>query len=115
MAVYLLHSSVPLKRSNGSPVLHYIGYAPDGQVHRRLDDHLHNKSSSTLVREFLRQGADLLVGNVWTGETYQDEQRRKRMGHLQRYCYVCRLNALREEWYQRVGQPGPIFPGGSER
>ena len=103
MAVYLLHSDEPLLRSDGTPVVHYVGHAPDGEVHRRLADHLRGRHPARLVQAFLERGATLLLGNVWMGEGRDYERRLKQMGHLNRRCYVCRLNALRAEWYERIG------------
>jgi hypothetical protein len=94
MAVYLLHSTVPLARAGGREVRHYLGYTPDGGLAQRLAAHRAGRKSARIVQEFLRQGADLVVGNYWPGLSPLDERRMKANGHLERKCLQCQANEL---------------------
>lgn len=114
MAVYLLHSDVPLLRSDGTPVFHYVGWAPDGEVYRRLQDHLRGRNRSVLVQQFLERGATLWLGNHWWGKDREYERRLKLMGHLSRRCYRCKEVRLREEWNEALAEGELLSPSGGE-
>lgn len=115
MAVYLLHSSVPLVRSDGTPVQHYVGWAPDGEVLRRLGDHLLHRHPARLVEAFLERGAILQVGYVWPELTREDERRVKSAGHLDRRCYLCRIERLSSQHWAMLDSLRPAPRSGSEQ
>jgi hypothetical protein len=94
MAVYLIHSTVPLTRASGREVRHYLGYTPDGGLEARIAAHRAGRKSARVVQEFLRHGAELIVGNYWEGLSPLDERRMKRNGHLERKCLQCQANEL---------------------
>jgi hypothetical protein len=108
MAVYLLHSSVPLLRSDGTPVQHYVGWAPEGEVGRRYHDHLKGRNRAQLVGAFLERGGTLIIGNVWKGRDRDFERRLKSMGHLARRCYQCKMEKLQLEWDTAVAEEPPL-------
>lgn len=113
MAVYLLHSDVPLLRSDGTPVVHYVGWAPDGEVGRRLLDHLRGRHPAVLVQQFLAREATLWLGNHWWGKDRDFERRLKMMGHLSRRCFRCREVKLREQWNEALAEGSLLTPSGS--
>jgi len=89
MALYLLHSTVPLVRPNGSEVRHYVGWCRDGHVERRVKLHRSGRSRVGILRAFLQHGAQLMLVRVWAGATPSDEQYIKHGGHLGELCPVC--------------------------
>ena len=97
MGVYLLHSSVPLTRSNGEEVRHYLGWCSPGMLPRRLMEHQTNRHSAKVVQAFLAKGAELSLGNYWPRRTRTDEVQMKKNGHLARLCLVCALEVLSRE------------------
>lgn len=98
MGVYLLHSSVPLVRSNGEEVRHYLGWCSPGMFPRRFHEHETNRHSAKVVQAFLAAGGVLSLGNYWPGLTPADEQRMKRNGHLGEKCLVCALERATRVW-----------------
>lgn len=114
MAVYLLHSDVPLLRSDGTPVVHYVGWAPDGEVARRLQDHLRGRNRAVLVQQFLERGATIWLGNHWWGKGRDFERRLKRMGHLSRRCFRCQEVKLHEQWNEALAEGSLLGASGSE-
>lgn len=96
MAVYLLHFTHPLVRSNGEVVQHYLGYVEDGQMLRRLEQHRRGRHTAPVVKAAIANNSDLRLGAYWQGQTRNDERRRKQNGHLRRHCAICRAeDALR--------------------
>ena len=102
MAVYLLHSSVPLRRSDGTLVRHYLGCTSDDGLANRLEEHTTGRSRVPIIRAFLANGGTLQVGNLWPGRGYRDEHRMKRAGHLARHCYACRIDDLLDKWIEAL-------------
>lgn len=98
MGVYLLHSSVPLVRSNGVEVRHYLGWCSPGMFPRRFHEHETNRHSSKVVQAMLAKGGILSLGNYWPGLTRYDEVQMKRNGHLVEKCLVCQLETLTRGW-----------------
>src|SRR6187402_3115353 len=98
MGVYLLHSSVPLVRSNGEEVRHYLGWCSPGMFPRRFHEHETNRHSSKIVQAFLAKGGVLSLGNYWPEKTRHDEVQIKRNGHLSRSCLVCALEECTRVW-----------------
>jgi hypothetical protein len=94
MAVYLLHSTVPLKRANGAEVRHYMGWTQDGCLPKRIAAHKRNRHSARLVQAFLAAGGELQVGRYWPELDRADESRLKRNGHVAQYCLICKLEEL---------------------
>jgi hypothetical protein len=112
MAVYLLHSTVPLIRENGSEVRHYLGWTCEGNMPDRLEAHYENRKSAKIVQEFLRRGGELWLGRYWEGLTRLDEKRMKLNGHISSHCRVCQLIALRDKWIEDMGTAGLSLPLG---
>lgn len=112
MAVYLLHSTVPLLRANGGEVRHYLGYCGEGTFDYRLFCHQQGRHSAKIVQAFLLRGGDLWLGNYWPELTRDDERRMKKGGHLPDRCLVCRIEALTKELHDRTGTaiPSPRMP-----
>ena len=97
MAVYLLHSTVPLVRESGREVRHYLGWCKDSRIHERLGDHDRGHCSSRIVQAFISAGGLLLLGNYWPELTREDERRMKRAGHLQAKCLHCELEEVKRK------------------
>lgn len=114
MAVYLLHFDVPLLRSDGTPVGHYVGWAPDGEVTRRLEDHLRGRHPAKLVQALLAQNTEMWVGNHWHGQDRDYERRLKRMGHLARRCYRCKSLLLHDQWTEALMEGSQYALSGNE-
>jgi hypothetical protein len=89
MALYLLHSTVPLHRAGTRAVQHYIGYCADRSVTKRVHEHRVGKSQAAIIRAFRALGAQLILARVWAGATREDERRIKIAGHLGELCPVC--------------------------
>lgn len=97
MAVYLLHSTVPLVMPDGREVRHYLGWTPDGRFYDRLQAHVNNRKSARIVQAFLAAGGTLCLGNYYAGLDRNDERRMKSAGHISRRCLVCKRNELERE------------------
>lgn len=102
MAVYLLHSTVALQRYNGTLVRHYLGCTAKDRIDERLLEHTNGRSRVPIVKAFLEKGGVLQLGNLWTEEGYDFEQRLKRAGHLARHCYACRIDSLIDAWVEAL-------------
>jgi hypothetical protein len=103
VGVYLLHSTVPLRRSGGRTVMHYMGWCKEGNLFHRLEEHNHNRHSAKIVQAFLAAGGILLIGRYWPGTTPDDEQRMKRNGHIDQHCYICKMNELQQKLVESIG------------
>jgi len=103
MGVYLLHSSIPLVRSNGEEVRHYLGWCSPGMFPRRFHEHETGRHSSKVVQAMLAKGGILSLGMYWPGLTRHDEARMKKNGHLAEKCLVCRLETVTREWMAMTG------------
>lgn len=88
--LYLLHASTPLRRSNGTGALHYLGWTEDGDLLRRLRLHRSGRARVALTTEFHRRGIKLLLTAIWPGGTRTMERRLKDNGHLAQWCPLCR-------------------------
>jgi predicted GIY-YIG superfamily endonuclease len=88
---------VAIKRANGSPVRHYLGYTKDPNVSRRLEEHKRNRHSSAVVQAFLRAGGQLQIGRVWYEFGPEDERRLKRNGHIAQHCLLCAIARLEDK------------------
>jgi hypothetical protein len=104
MGVYLLHSSVPLVRSNGAVVKHYLGWCSPGMLPRRLHEHETGRHSAKVVQAFLEKGGVLSLGNYWPRTNRHDEKRMKLNGHLTEKCLVCQLEALTRTWMEMTNR-----------
>ena len=88
--LYLLHFDEPL----GDPerprmsARHYLGWASDGALQARLDEHLSGRGAK-ITAECVRRGIGWTVTLLGDG-TRDDERRRKKNGHHERRCIVCR-------------------------
>jgi hypothetical protein len=110
MAVYLLHSTVPLVRESGAEVRHYLGYCDEGNLPHRLWEHRTGRHSARIVQAFLQQGGELWLGNYWAGLQRDDERRMKSNGHLESKCLLCQLDELLRMIADRHGTAGLSAP-----
>ena len=104
MAVYLLHFDVPLLRSDGTPVAHYVGHAEDGEVLRRVYDHLRGRHPAKLVQALMERNTRVWIGNQWNEQGREYERRLKQMGHLSRRCYRCKMLQVGREWTEALAE-----------
>jgi hypothetical protein len=88
--VYLLHFDTAVPRLGTAGVRHYLGWTAGSDVAKRLHRHATAKDSAVLVRELRRRGGRFVLARVWRDQTPEDERRRKKMGHLEAMCDVCR-------------------------
>ena len=107
MAVYLLHSTVPLVKTNGQAVRHYLGYCHEGGFGNRLKEHYANRHSSRIVQAFVGKGGKLWLGNYWPERTRVDERKMKTNGHVSALCLICEIEALERELIDRIGTALP--------
>jgi hypothetical protein len=94
MAVYLLHSTIPLVQPSGREVQHYLGCTTDGRFPERLREHYANRGSARVVQAILLGGGELCLGNYWPDRGPAEERQMKRNGHLEAHCLLCRRNEL---------------------
>lgn len=94
MVVYLLHSTIPLVRSNGEEVRHYLGFTEEWRLHIRLREHRKGYHTTALVREWLKKGAELQCVRLWPNGGLALEQYLKAQGRLDIHCPLCREKAL---------------------
>lgn len=80
--VYLLHFDPPLRHAS-----HYIGIAEDGDVQRRLGEHLRGLGSP-LVAAAVSAGSTVRVVRTWEGD--RGTERRKKNSHGPDVCPECR-------------------------
>lgn len=95
--VYLLHFDRWIGTPGKGGARHYMGWAREGCLEKRLAEHRRKGTSVAIMRELHRHGGDFVVARVWLGETPGDEKRRKRNGHISALCPVCRGNWPLEE------------------
>jgi hypothetical protein len=111
MAVYLLHSTIPLVLPDGREVRHYLGWTGEGNFPRRLHAHETNHKSAKIVQAFLATGGKLCLGNYYPGLTRDDERQMKRNGHIGSKCLICQRNQLerrlREVHTLAMASPAP--------
>ena len=82
MTVYLIHFSKPVHHAG-----HYIGYTPDEDPTRRINEH-RNGNGSPLVRAALERGASLAVWD-WPGAGRDFERWLKDWHATWRFCPFC--------------------------
>lgn len=88
MAVYLLHFDRAFKHAR-----HYVGFAADGAVHQRIDEHYaatrgdgkHHRLM-VVIRE---AGISFTLARLWPTGTKALEKSMKQRGHA-RACPICR-------------------------
>jgi len=103
MAVYLLHSTVPIGGPGRNGARHYTGFCREGRLAERLREHRSGRGGVAIVNAYLEAGGDLLVGGYWPGEKRADERRRKNGGNSRKACLVCRgLAPLDPDWHSDV-------------
>jgi hypothetical protein len=101
MAVYLLHSTVPLVLPDGREVRHYLGWTGEGDFPRRLRAHRANHHSAKIVQAFLAAGGELCLGNYYPGLDRTAERQMKRNGHIGNRCLRCQISRLQRELRDR--------------
>lgn len=90
--VYLLHFTKGVPRMGTLGVWHYLGWAREGCLEKRLARHAQPRTEVTLLRELHRLGGRFQLARTWPGETPDDERRRKKNGHIGALCPICRGN-----------------------
>lgn len=92
MAVYLLHFSAPLGEPGKKIAQHYLGWVADepGALDARLALHSRGVADCAITRAAHERGITLQLARVWPFEGKCDERRRKRGGHMARWCPYCR-------------------------
>jgi hypothetical protein len=112
--IYLLHATVPLHRSNGVVVQHYLGQCMDERLLERLKEHQTGRSRVSIVREFKKHGATLQLVAMWPGGTRDDERRLKNERHYKDRCTVCTPGKDREHGWTGTARVYHL-PGWSRR
>jgi len=97
-AVYLLHFSRKYYgANNGHPngVRHYIGYAADGDVERRLAEHLRGQGSP-LVKAVVAAGIRVQLVLHVEGDRGLERRWKNRHGHTRGLCPLCHQARTRQ-------------------
>lgn len=120
--IYLLHSTVPLRRGKGSEVRHYLGWSPTLESGmRRVLAHQQGRTKVKIVRAFLRNGGTLLHVKTWKEGGVALEQYLKANGNLGQHCPICRDKWLQskrefeERKRRRLGVPSREHSPGQPR
>lgn len=110
MTVYLVHFHQPFGHAR-----HYLGWATDDQVARRLDHHRRG-SGSNLLRHVANAGITWELARLWPGASRTEERRLKDRGGSGRHCPICDAESHRTA-HQRVRAAGyvPLLPPGRSR
>jgi hypothetical protein len=114
VAVYLLHSTVPLVLPSGREVRHYLGWTTEGGFVNRLRCHIANRHSARIVQAFLAARGELCLGMYWPNLTRHDESRMKKAGHLGDKCMICQAQALERRFVEMVESAGLSMPPPNE-
>jgi hypothetical protein len=87
--IYLLHFDEPLgdiSRPNMS-ASHYVGWAKDGKLGDRLNEHAHG-TGARITKAAVDRGIGWSVVLLTDG-TRSQERRLKKNGHHERRCFIC--------------------------
>lgn len=83
MAVYLLHFERPYKHAR-----HYIGFAEDANLTRRIDHHRAGQGAR-LLQVVNQAGISYELVRVWKGASRHFERRVKNCKKTSQFCPVC--------------------------
>ena len=87
--LYLLHSTTPLLRRNGTQVSHYLGYCQEDRLLQRYLLHQSGRARVSITRAYLMAGGTLLLARIWPGEDKRTERHIKQQKNLRRLCPLC--------------------------
>ena len=84
--IYVLHIDPPLHHAR-----HYVGWTKDGDVERRVHEHLTQTGShpSKLIGAALAAGRTVTLAGTLPGDR-KEERRLKKRGGASRFCPMCR-------------------------
>lgn len=125
MAVYLLHSTVPVG-VDVHHAYHYVGYSQRAKLWQRLAQHASGRGAK-ITCAYLEAGGTLWLVRLWPQNGRELERRLKREGHLSRHCPVCSQTTsrlaqtaedrtplrLRPAYRQHSGRPSVTTGGAS--
>lgn len=83
MTVYVLHIDPPHRHAR-----HYVGYTPDPDPARRIDEHL-NGMGSPLIKAALAAGCTVAVAYVFDGAERDFEHNLKKRKDVRQWCPLC--------------------------
>ena len=84
--VYLLHFSEPVAHAR-----HYIGWAEDGRLFRRLAQHeAANGQATPLVRALIQRGGSFTLARTWGDVDRFFERKLKNRRNASQLCPICR-------------------------
>ena len=87
--IYLLHFSHPVAHAR-----HYIGWAAEGRLFRRLAQHESGNGAATpLIRALIASGGRFRLARVWDGDRHM-ERRLKNQRNSRKLCPICREESI---------------------
>lgn len=90
--VYLLHFTAPVGHAR-----HYLGWAAQDGLFRRLAQHESgNGSAASLLKELKKRGGRFVLAQTFVGSKH-DERRLKNRGSLVRLCPICRGEIVQDK------------------
>lgn len=91
MTVYLIHFEAPIcpDTKDGRRTQHYIGWASDGNLRRRLGAHATGRGAR-LTQVARERGIGWRLARTWPGGDRALERKLKRSNNRWRYCPICR-------------------------
>lgn len=107
LTIYLLHFD-----RNVGQARHYLGITRADRLDERLAEHCGEHAASLTSRAAQQQIPFTLV-RTWPAETYADERRMKRAGHLRERCPICRGDLDIDGKWKRYVQRTTTAPGGT--
>ena len=88
--VYLLHFDQWVGEPGHKGARHYMGWAEEGRLFRRLAEHeAGNGKATPVVRALLARGGSFALARTWKGDRFL-ERRLKNRGGAARLCPVCK-------------------------
>lgn len=90
MAVYLIHSDVPLGSPGRERAQHYLGWAPN--VEERFQEHKKG-TGAAFTRALNEKGIDYKIVRVWPEGDRKFERKMKNLGQSWKLCPICRARA----------------------
>jgi hypothetical protein len=93
--VYLLHfAGGALARKGTSGARHYLGYCLDGEVQRRLHQHLAG-TGARITAAAVAAGLTLVLVKTWPGDRKRERSLKRARHFAERHCKICREHARR--------------------
>lgn len=87
--IYLLHADKSVGTVGRNSAQHYIGYAKEDGLWRRLMEHQNNTSRAKIITAFHEVGAKLYLVRLWPEGGQALERHLKETGHYKSRCPVC--------------------------